>query len=289
MMVKQAGQIVVIVLLITVVALAIGLSVASRSLSEVSSSTKIEQSSRAFSAAEAGIESAIGSNQSQSLSLQNQSQASVRVTSIPISATPGQPAGLALEYTEISKEKFGQFWLADPNSLAAFYQAGKFDIYFGNCESDSSCSAKNDPPAIEVNVITNNGTSYQSNRSYFDSNSGRVALNRFNTSSCLGQGASQAFNVITNDNTIPSRFYCRVQVTGYVGTPILARVRILYSGTDQRVALQPTSGSLPIQGKIYDSTGTSGDVQRHLKLQTEDKVVPYFYDFAIFSAGDITK
>src|SRR3990167_4248462 len=53
---KRRGQILIIVLLIVVVALAVGLSVASRNITNLRISTQTEQSQRAFTAAEGGVE-----------------------------------------------------------------------------------------------------------------------------------------------------------------------------------------------------------------------------------------
>jgi len=52
----KSGQILIIVLLVVVVALAVGLSVASRNITNLRTSTQTEQSQRAFTAAEGGIE-----------------------------------------------------------------------------------------------------------------------------------------------------------------------------------------------------------------------------------------
>ena len=56
---KEKGQIILILLLVMTVALGVGLTIVQRSLTDISTSTKVEQSSRAFSAAEAGIEKAL--------------------------------------------------------------------------------------------------------------------------------------------------------------------------------------------------------------------------------------
>lgn len=53
---KRSGQILILVLLVVVVALAVGLSVASRNITNLRTSTQTEESQRAFSAAEGGIE-----------------------------------------------------------------------------------------------------------------------------------------------------------------------------------------------------------------------------------------
>ncbi|MFH0863897.1 MAG: PilX N-terminal domain-containing pilus assembly protein, partial [Candidatus Gottesmanbacteria bacterium] len=56
---KQNGQILLIVLLVMVVGLTMGLSLATRSATDVKISSQLEHSSRAFAAAEAGIEAAL--------------------------------------------------------------------------------------------------------------------------------------------------------------------------------------------------------------------------------------
>jgi hypothetical protein len=59
---KKSGQIVVFVLLIMLLALTVGLSAMSRTLTDLKSTTISDQSSRAFTAAEAGIETALSTN-----------------------------------------------------------------------------------------------------------------------------------------------------------------------------------------------------------------------------------
>jgi len=52
----KQGQILILVLLVVVVILAVGLSVASRNITNLRTSTQTEQSQRAFTAAEGGVE-----------------------------------------------------------------------------------------------------------------------------------------------------------------------------------------------------------------------------------------
>ncbi|MBI2007488.1 MAG: hypothetical protein HYS83_02210 [Candidatus Blackburnbacteria bacterium] len=59
---RQRGQALLIILLVMAVVLTIALSVASRSITDITVSQKEEESARAFSAAEAGVEQAIIGN-----------------------------------------------------------------------------------------------------------------------------------------------------------------------------------------------------------------------------------
>lgn len=55
----KPGQVLILVLLVVVVSLAVGLSVASRNITNIRTSTQTEESQKAFSAAEGGIESVL--------------------------------------------------------------------------------------------------------------------------------------------------------------------------------------------------------------------------------------
>ncbi len=274
---NQKGQVILILILVMTVALAIGLSVIQRSLSDVSTATKLEQSSRAFSAAEAGIEKAIQQNSSISrITLDN----SAIIEGVDKNDIPA--SGQALEYLPLAKEEMAQVWLANTETLNAVYTLSSFNLYFGTPNTT-------DKPAIEVTIVSWDGLKYVYNKRFFDSDSTRVANNGFETATC-----SHNHTVRTNDNTTDSRFDCQVSIDGYpyLGSarPILARIRFLYTTTSQPFALGPVSpGFLPVQAKIFTATGVSGQTQRKIQVFRVDKVVPPFFDYAIFSAGEINK
>lgn len=259
----QAGQIILIIILIMATALGVGLAVVQRSLTDISTSTKVEQSSRAFSAAEAGIERALRTQGNENFGV---GTASVDVTSS--SLLPDVP-GRALEYPPISKEEMAHFWL-EPS-----YTNSNFDVYFGKTDTSSS-----DKPALEVTILTSSGGNYNSTKKFFDADSSRTSINGFT--------ACSPGSIITNNNTANTSFLCKANVA-YSGTPILARIRVLYSNTSQPIALAPTSGSLPPQARIFTSTGTAGETQRKVQVFRLDKVVPFYFDYALFSLGSIEK
>lgn len=286
---NQGGQMIIILLLIMVVSLSIGLSVVGRSITEISTSTNSESSSRAFSAAEAGIEKTLYDSSSLGLGsigtrtisgLTNQSQAlSSWDADLPKS-------GLALEYPPFGKESIAQFWLANPTTLAAAYTASNFNIYFGD---PSYTYTSNDPnyPAIEVHVISYSSGVYTDTVKFFDSNTSP-------RSGFTGCALRNPVPIQTNNNptTSLSNFLCRVNVTGYPASPsypVMVRIRMLYTNNTHPLALQPTSGNLPVQTKIYNSQGTSGNVQRNLQVFQEVNFMPPIFDYAIFSLGALSK
>ncbi len=285
---KTSGQVVIILLLIMLVALSAILSLSQRALNNVTSSTQNEQSSRAFSAAEAGIQRAIQlCTPGQACTVPSvapfQNQAS---TNLSIS-NPLPPAGTALEYPPREKEDIIQFWFADPSSNnnppPTIYTANSLNLYFGAKDPVST-----NKPAIEFNVISWNGSNYISTKFYFDSDSTRSGSsgNGFTAAASVAGSNCNNTSVTNASSTV---YYCKVVVTGLPSNLILARARILYSNTAQNVAIEPTSGSLPPQASIYTSQGSSGLSQKTVKVFRIVNVTPFLFDYSIFSAGAIVK
>ncbi|MDO8570485.1 MAG: pilus assembly PilX N-terminal domain-containing protein [Candidatus Daviesbacteria bacterium] len=300
---NQAGQVVIILLLVMVVSLAIGLSVVGRSMTEISTATNSENSSRAFSAAEAGIENILydsslpgfvnyaGNRSIDNTKLTNDSAAQINWdTKMPPTGTPN---GVALEYPPFGKESFAQFWLANPcsnpptcsNPPARFYTKTNFDLYFGDPTYQYTGNTDPNYPAVEVKVINSDNTSILK---VFDASP--VNTTRSGFSGCAGRDQTIKTN---NSSTASSKFLCKVNVSGYSNSassyPVMVRVRILFTSLPHPVALQPLSDNLPYQAKIFNSKGMSGNVQRNMKVFQEIFVMPHIFDYAIFSLGELNK
>lgn len=293
---REKGQAILALILIMTVALAIGVSIIQKSLVDVSTSTKVEQSQRAFSAAEAGIEQALRGQPSPAPNFtENQSSAKVQDANLlPRTVYLGQQQD-ALEYPPISKEEFAHIWLADPtsnaNPPAEFYMpvaknsSRGIEIYWGDPKTT-------DKAAIQIKIIYFDGSIYQTLTYYFDPDNTRAQSNGF-TPATINDCSSPSINTIFGTNRI---FYCREIITSPFPSSglMLVRIRLLYTSTSQPVAVRGygTCGiqcSLPPQARIIVSTGTSGQTQRIVQLfQINNVVLPYF-DFAIFSAGAINK
>jgi len=299
----QKGQVVLILLLVMTVALAIGLALVQRSISDISTSSKLEQSSRAFSAAEAGIEKALGGSGSfDNFSLENNSVAKV----VDSGLLPQD--NQALEYPPISKEEIAHVWLANPDadfkttSAGQYYNQPAVDVYWGLPEA--ATVADDEKPALAVTIIYKDQAGvYQTKKFYLDPALKRIATNGFqapdgNTFTC-GALVPKINTIFSKDPAEDRQFYCKARLTGLVPTLILLRARILYSNSSHSFAVAPrndakcvdsqTACSLPKQVKIVLSQGTSGSTQRSIQLFKINKVVPFFLDYAIFSAGAINK
>ncbi len=301
----QTGQAILALILIMTVALAIGVSIIQKSLVDVSNSTKVEESQRALSAAEAGIEKALNnSSTTGGVALENQSAAAVddkpNIPAIPANAS--QQDGL--EYPPISKEEFAHFWLADPNSTLPACNSGKvcynqasLDVYWG----DPSLSS--DKAAVEVKIIYYDGAKYVSLPYYIDSDATRS--NGFTSTTNPSPNIALTCPPTTPPTTVFGTgrlFTCRARISSLpVTLPnmlMLVRMRLLYNSTSQPVAVQSTAANcsssnlgacLPTQARIVKSTGSAGQAQRIVQVFQINNVVPPYFDFAIFSAGPINK
>jgi hypothetical protein len=277
----QRGQVVIVLLLITIVALSIGLSLTSRSVSEIKNTNKIEQSSRAYYGAEAGLERAISQNLPQGGTFQLDNDVQVTVTEGP--ELPEQN-GQALEYPNFDKEQVAQVWLLNPKTLdmRQKYSSNDLDIYYGNYTTPK--------PAFKFSIIYAFNNAYQQTNFYID----QEADSRPNPNGFSSQDIDcNSNNTIDTSVSRQSKFECKVRLSNIVpsgAVPIVLRARMFYS-SNQKFAVKPVSGNLPPQARLYTSIGTTGSesVQRVLQILKIDNVVPPFFDYAIFSAGDIRK
>lgn len=290
---NQTGQVILVLILIITVALAIGLSVIQRSLSDVSTSSKVEQSSRAFSAAEAGIEKALKGDYSGVNFTENNSSA--RVTDKGLIPIVGQLTFRQdpLEYPALSKEEVAHIWLADPNAdlptctpTDVCYKQDTLEVYWGNSTTDRA--------ALELILVYWNGASYQSRKWYLDQTSAsRSSPNGFEQVNCTGNYSLAGYQCkyVLGDSSDPGG-----PLPASIAEMMLLRARLLYNSSSQSLAIwvpeSATCGaacSIPPQARNLVSTGTSGTTQRKVKLFQIDKVVPPYFDYAIFSTSDINK
>lgn len=301
---KQNGQIVIVLLLIMLVALSIGLAVTQRSVLNLTTSNQAEQSSRALSAAEAGIEKLIQNPANPvEYDLGNQSVAKAKSLGLLPPLPPAPESAFGIEYPPVNKETIATFWLVDnPINPTTYYGSDRFSIYFGNKD------AVTDKPAIEVTIIYKVGNNFLANKVYLDSDSPRASTkNRFDQFNTLyglycDPNNSPKITTILTEN---SEFYCKTNnpivfdnpATAGVDAcsspgciPYLIRIRLLYANLDHKVAVIPYSTAVfPPQIEIYTSTGQAGQSERKIQVFRQANTVPPWLDFSLFSINDIRK
>jgi len=284
---SQSGQALVLVLLSLAVVLTLVLFILSRSVTDVAVSGRQEESVRAFSAAEAGIE-----------------QALVVGSSIP--KTGIGDASYTTSFTDYAQ---GLTIFNDPvplssgDSATIWFVAHNPDGSLGStvftgdsmkiCWGAVGSSGNSDTtPAIEVSIYyeTKPGTllTVKVARDAFDpfnSTGLRTVPNSFAAAPVVGTctigDQSYAFQ-----KTVTFSDFSPVAVN--TGGLMLAKIRMFYNDSPQKVGVSVTGGTLPSQGKEVDSSGVAGASNRRITVFQGWAEFP-FASNALLVPGDITK
>ncbi|MDO8460957.1 MAG: PilX N-terminal domain-containing pilus assembly protein [bacterium] len=280
----ERGQALLIVVLVMVVVLTVGLSVASRSIVNLRLSSEDQQSQRAFSAAEAGIDIALKTGVAPSpVQLGNNAEIKeVRVN--PISGN----SFLLNGGNPVIKDEGIDVWLVahnEDNEKTINYlnppDPDFFTLYWGN--SSDGCSNA----ALEVIVVSGSSASSATAKRYaYDPCSQRQDSNKFSLANS-GQKSIEG-----------KTFFYNTNVTGNDRIPritdgLVVRVIPLYSSTPMALFMcNPGQGQesqnctpLPLQGKQIESTGVSGETTRKISLfQGYPSLSSEFFNHILFCA-----
>ncbi len=296
---SKSGQVVIIILLILVVVLTVGLSIATRTVTDIKVAKQTELSNRAFNAAEAGIEAVLAGqydpdNPSVTIGSSNNSS---NYTIAPL-LNKGGEVGEAFVFSKaIVKDDTQQVWLMshktsdgtldENNSEGKNFNSPGLDIYWGN--KDFSASSAN-TPAIELSVIYKEASDFKMSKGAYDPNTTRA--NNFITGVSVG-------NYLTPDNNFrfwqgidlcsaPFSLPCTSgELNGNVKLYAL-RLRLLYNSSEPHalaVAPSDDSKSLPVQGRLISSTGNAGNVYRKVEVFESFPALPPIFDYVIFNGS----
>lgn len=255
----QRGQALLIVILIMVVSLTVGLSVASRSIINLRTTTEEENSQRAFSAAEAGIEKALATGAGITARQDLGNNAFIEEVDI------GEVSGTEFVLNggnNVEKDNGVDLGLSqDYPGYATSQNILNLSIYWGSQGDTCPNSA-----AIEFIVISGSANSPRSTRYTYDPCS-------------RGNNFSPAQTGPYSD--IPGKtFQYRAQV-GTINNGLIARVVPLYANTPLGIS---SGTSLPLQGRVIQSTGESGGTQRKVTYFAGYPQLPVeFFQYILFS------
>lgn len=241
---NQKGQALLVVVLVMVVILTIGLSVAARTIVNLRTSTEEENSERAFSAAEAGLERALISTSTSSItdsSLGNNAKFTADITPISGTQIPINNGTL------ISQDSGSDLWMVphnpdgSPNYFSAPPWSGFFTVYWGR-DTTGDCNNA----AVEVIVLMGTSASSMSSQHYaFDPCAARRGSNNFQNTGPGGTVGSE-----------PAYLYsARIPAAGNLSNVQMARIIPLYHNDYIGVV---ASANLPEQGRTVSSTGAVG-------------------------------
>jgi Tfp pilus assembly protein PilX len=277
---KQRGQVVLITLLVLTIATTIGLSLISRTTTDTTITSQVEESSRAFSAAEAGIEEAlksgVGSGGVQTLA---GGAASYDVTV----ATIGGAAGLFEFPKKVLRGNTETVWLVNHDANGALvetptYTAPSIDICW---------SSETTTPALVVTLLYKESTdgSYRVAKTAFDPDAARATTNQFSTTYTpggCGAGTNTAYRATVTFASID------VSVNPVIDSLLALRIRPAYS--DARIMIDAGATVLPVQGNKIDSTGTTASgTNRKIVVYQQYRSASTAFDAALYSQGSLTK
>jgi hypothetical protein len=289
---NDSGQALMIVLLALAAVASVALTISTRSTTDVSVTTGVEDAQRAFTAAEAGIEKVL---LDESVALSGPLQESVGGGGATYTATantiPENDQAYAYPF-EIEAGEVATLWFMSHDANNQLTCNGQ-PCYTGPnirvCWGHPGTNATN-AGALEVTVYHQNSSGQIiASRTTIDADNARRSQNRFShnaNGNCSAiEGQSYAFSRaiafvgdlgINNFNT--------------AGALKMMRVRILYNTSPQPIGFRTEGiGSLPFQGVRIDSLGSSGTSSRRLEAFSLYPVVPSMFEAALFSPPGVVK
>ncbi len=271
---SQSGQVVLITLLVLTVATTIALSLIGRSTIDLSISTTLEESARAFSAAEAGIEEALktGVGTGQAKVLTPGVSYSVSVSSI------GGAAGVYQLSRKTFKGSTDTIWLVSHNSDDTVNETPVF-----TSDQLKICFSREPvTPALVGTVLYKEGTNgtYRVARFALDPDAASRG-NNFDSSVVLANGCGLG-NFYEKTITFSS---LGISVLGVSADTLLSlRLRPVYS--DSTLAIDPMGVALPEQGKRFESVGTTETgISRKVTVYEEHRAPMALFDNVIYTQG----
>lgn len=276
---SNSGQIVLILVLLTVVGLTIGLSLISRTITDVRISSQIEETNRAFSAAEAGVESAlkgaaVGANGTVDLP---GASADYSVLSVGGSTDtyifPFTQKGKTQTVWLIAHNSDGtlDFTGTSPDPIKSYGPTNSIDICWGT---------EANQPAIIMTLLYKDGSDYKLVKGAYDPNATRG--NNFYIADSGGNYCDGNYNY---KKTITFRTVPGTGGDGFgvVSTAQLIVLRLQPVHQDTSIAVKPSVG-LPIQGKQIISVGQTGTgTTRKIQVTQGFYTLPEIFDFSFFS------
>jgi hypothetical protein len=291
----SSGQAVLVVLLSLSVALVIVLSVVSRSITDIGVSSKNEESTRAFSAAEAGVEQAliVGSDIGET---------TIGSASFRVSVENFAMGTQTFIYPQdLVSGNSAFFWLVNhDDSGNIICDSARRPCFRGRdlsvCWGQTGASPS---PAVEISIFydTTPGPTPPGNyadvriaRITADPDGARSATNHFGGTDGTCTLGSESFSYRKNINLaslgVPAAVYNANPGYGL----LYLKVRMLYNTAPDRVALSVGGSSIiPSQGKSIESVGNAGDATRKLNVFQSYGNIPPIFDSAVFTLGGLTK
>ena len=270
---NNKGQALLLVLLAMAVIITVVLSVASRSITDLVVTTQDEESLRAFSAAEIGVEKAliIGSDIPQT-------QIGDATYTAEVGGFPSGSLDYVYPFT-VSESESATVWFMSHDPTTGQLTCSSPNICYRRT-SVRFCWGETTSPAVEFTFYYESGGVTRIERAAYDPSSSRRASNGFRAPSgtCRAGGKTYRHSATIAMSSLGVN----------ISTLRFARVRALYD--DLSFAAVGLGGSpLPPQGRRVESTGSVGDATRKVEVYALFPDTPSIFDTALFSSGGLSK
>jgi len=297
----NSGQALLIVLLSMSVVLAVVLSSVSKSVTDISITSYEEDSLRAFSAAEAGIEEALlESVVPGDTILETQLDVSDPANPRYEAEVNDPDAGNVFEYPDkLISGQVATFWFVSHDNSGNLVCGSETCTSANKLEFCWTWTNEEGPePAVEIAIyyddtlshLASDFSSLKVKRFNFDPKSSATSRNFIAASSSCNIGTQYKYSTGSYFNKLKDR----VSDCVFGGPPsclIAARVRILDNGNvGQKISLKVDGGGaakLPSQGISISSTGTSGESTRRVTVLQGYPEPPDVFEGVLFSAKEL--
>jgi len=278
------GQILVIIVLGTTIALTVALAVSARTLSTVRQTTTNSRAQAVLAAAEAGAEVALARLKNGECKIAGSCiniTSSIPETQTSYSYSVSQGAGSSDPYLfDLIRDQVAQIYLRD-NQTSDYYPGTAVDVCWYDPSLDGSPESENALEVIYYGNVT--GSTYKYGYIGADPSGGpNLGSTGFSNAgggrSVTVSGKTVSFN---HCQTIPE---APTQMDGH---PEILRMRALYSSFS--VVIVPQIGkTLPIQSYVIESTGQTSDgtVKKKIRVTKSLPALPTIFDFAIFNGSE---
>ena len=258
--VRQQGQVGLIILLIMVVLLTLGVSMASRSVTGLKISRQEAESTRSLNLAEAGIETILADINTFTagtgegfITIKKPDDVNYKVTSAN-----------TLENIQVAQGHTLEVMLDD--GLPGGSKPGPNDELIIEWELAGGSCVTNDP-AIEVTIINDQGPGYEVEREAVDT--------------CAGRRGNNEFDPPTGDPLAQQTVELDVK-------DVVARIKVLYTQT--RLSVRSDTYDLPTQVYTVKTWATLADgTTRAVQVNKLGASLPSIFDYVVFSGNTLVK
>ncbi|MFH1970860.1 MAG: hypothetical protein ABIJ05_00545 [Patescibacteria group bacterium] len=289
-----SGQALLIVLLSMAVVLVVVLSILARSITDVSISSQDEDSLRAFSAAEAGIERGLIIGSAVTDNIEN------AIYNVEVSSFAEGEKRFNYPNSLLSGESATVWFVAhdeEENSICSEEKPCFTGKYLAVCwGKEGTVTDSSLTPALELSVfytsIPGDYSTIKIARAALDPNSSRRGENNFSANdegNCQISSANYQFIKIIDFDSLgidPSVYQNQNGLQ-------FMKVRSIYNTSESNlfgVSVDfPEDSVLPSQGILIDSSGSYGNANRKIEVFKNYKDVLDLFDFSVFTFGEITK